>query len=452
MDDVDELFDELTRSARHGLDGATAAENPETRREQLGVAVRALTRLWAEMNPEFDGDAYYPVSWLVGRHWSAIVAGRNGAEVVSASWPDGGEARHASVDFSSEIGALCADLAGEPLFGARELLHSNMLAWFIDAEPSVSNVFAAWSRREIGIPAARTQREKYSFDLIVQTSDRAPVVVENKVFSAVDPEQLERYTPVALKHLNPEPVFVLLSLIDPGWDSDQAIFGGRAWQRRSYGELGAALQLAAEHLSGEDSTYRQETLRRYGGVLMTLDSLALKVTSIVPGDPFLLPDDWVADLEAVRLRTAFSKLRSQRMAQLLAGAGVDGVSGDVSRGEPLLEQFWDVPDSDGDTIGWQVQGRQWRLAVRVGAEPNGRGRSKEHRAMRERYVEERYADYFRFDSIAGPLVAKDHEGWRAFSPDFVYRYRLLDPTTTVDDLSHLAREARRAANSYLSAS
>jgi hypothetical protein len=207
-----------------------------------------------------------------------------------------------------------------------------------------------------------------------------------------------------------------------------------------------------EHLAGEDLTYRQELLRRHGDVLMTLDSLAHKVTSIVSSDPYRLPDDWVADLDAVRLRTAFSKLRSQRVAQLLAEAGLDDVSGDVSRGEPLLEQFWEVLRSDGDTIGWQVQGRQWRLALRVGAERNGRGRSKEDRGLRERYVEERYGDYFSFDSISGPLAAKDHEGWRAFSPDFVYRYRLLDPATTVDDLAHMAREAARAANSYLSGS
>lgn len=450
MEDVDQLFDELTRTARRGLDAAAAAESPDTRREQLGVAVRAITRLWAEMNPQFDGDAFYPVSWLIGRHWSAIVAGRNGAENVSHSWPAAGEARHAGVDVTSEIGPLCADLAGEPLFGARELLHSNLLSWFIDAEPSVANVFAAWSRSEPGIPPARTQREKYSFDLIVQTVDRAPLVVENKVFSAVDPDQLERYTPVALTHLHPEPVFVLLSLIDPGWGSDQAIFGGRAWQRRSFGELGAALQLAAEHLAGEDLPYRQELLRRYAGLLMTLDTLAHKVTSIGPGDPYRLPDDWVADLDAVRLRTAFSKLRSQRVAQLLVATGLEGVSGDVSRGEPLLEQFWNVPDSDGDTIGWQAQGRQWRLAVRVGSERNGRGREKEDRGRRERYVEERYGDLFRFDRVTGPLVAKDHEGWRAFSPDFVYRYRLLDPNTTVDDLSHLAREAARVAHPYVS--
>jgi hypothetical protein len=94
MDEIDHLFEEMTRTAGRALHGAAVAEEPDARREQVGVAVRALTRLWAETNPEFDGDAYCPVSWLIGRHWSAIVAGRNSAEDVSPSWPASDRSRH----------------------------------------------------------------------------------------------------------------------------------------------------------------------------------------------------------------------------------------------------------------------------------------------------------------------------------------------------------------------
>ena len=39
---------------------------------RLGLAVRALTRIWSDANPTFDGDAWYPVSYLLGEHWNEI--------------------------------------------------------------------------------------------------------------------------------------------------------------------------------------------------------------------------------------------------------------------------------------------------------------------------------------------------------------------------------------------
>lgn len=44
----------------------------EARHEQLGFAVRAITRMWAQANPEFDRDAWYPVSYMLSEHWDRI--------------------------------------------------------------------------------------------------------------------------------------------------------------------------------------------------------------------------------------------------------------------------------------------------------------------------------------------------------------------------------------------
>lgn len=80
MDGNDQISDDDLEGAIEALSRAISIEKPDERREQLGRAVRTVTRLWALANPEFDRDAWYPVSYMLSEHWSQICTHMENAE------------------------------------------------------------------------------------------------------------------------------------------------------------------------------------------------------------------------------------------------------------------------------------------------------------------------------------------------------------------------------------
>lgn len=80
MDGNDQISDKDLASAIEALARAISIERPDDRREELGRAVRTVTRLWALANPGFDQDAWYPVSYMLTEHWSQIRAHMENAE------------------------------------------------------------------------------------------------------------------------------------------------------------------------------------------------------------------------------------------------------------------------------------------------------------------------------------------------------------------------------------
>src|SRR4051794_21666905 len=102
-----------------------------------------------------------------------------------------GHARERSVtpmdETTTELRDLCALLDGEPLFhaslGSKELFHSNMLEWFTTHHrEAAAQAFDSWTSPSPGTPWQRTQREWRHLDLVVHLAERAPLVIENKVF------------------------------------------------------------------------------------------------------------------------------------------------------------------------------------------------------------------------------------------------------------------------------
>lgn len=72
MTDHHPISDDDIRDVTRWLEEALSAINPEERHERVGSAVRALTRVWATANPDFSGDAWYPVSFMLTEHWDQI--------------------------------------------------------------------------------------------------------------------------------------------------------------------------------------------------------------------------------------------------------------------------------------------------------------------------------------------------------------------------------------------
>lgn len=115
----------------------------------------------------------------------------------------------------------CSNLWSEPLFhlslNSKELFHSNLLAWFIETYPNEAGlVFGRWVSRQGGVDGPRVQRVRAHLDLAVELPGLNPFVIENKVFSPPDEEQLGVYAPGSLAGLEAL-TLLLLSLNDPGW-------------------------------------------------------------------------------------------------------------------------------------------------------------------------------------------------------------------------------------------
>jgi hypothetical protein len=96
--------------------------------------------------------------------------------------------------------------------------------------------------------------------------------------------------------------------------------------------------------------------------------------------------------------------------------------------QPLMEAFMFC--KNGDRIGWQLQGNQFRLAIKTGVHI---GRSAESRDLRFDHVSRNYEGWFDFTEIPALIgkpvsvnSSKEKSGsFTEYQPDFVYRYRNL---------------------------
>ncbi len=101
------ITEDQIRQVMGRLNKALVATSAEDRHDEVGRAVQALTRLWADVKPDFDGDALYPISTMliehrteISGHMSAIDPEQMG-ELAADDEIDG---RHASsVDDGSNV-------------------------------------------------------------------------------------------------------------------------------------------------------------------------------------------------------------------------------------------------------------------------------------------------------------------------------------------------------------
>jgi hypothetical protein len=338
---------------------------------------------------------------------------------------------------AERVSSLCAALDDEPLLHlslhSRELFHSNVLAWFINRFPDQAHeVFGSWF-----LSGARGKliagREVKHYDLLITDSESsASVIVENKVFSALQRDQLDRYA----KQPAPETSFVCLSLLDPKWEADRYSSAGGEWTYRSYHEIVEGLASAASAMKQREP-FAGDVLEHYANLIRLLLELCDVVARVDVDSPIALPTGVRSDLEQVRLHGSFAKLRSHVILGELTARAQKGTlpvqfKADFTNGQTLIEGFVEVPRL-GDQVGWQLQGTQFRRAVIVGP-GHGRGRDPGDRARREEYVRARYPEWFNFGEVARELgVAEPIRPYQflGFKPAFVYQYCRVPDSLTV---------------------
>jgi hypothetical protein len=346
-----------------------------------------------------------------------------------------------------DLTALVARLQQEPLWraalGSHELFHSNMLEYLATAFPSEADVvlrLEADSSAGLG----SVLRERRHLDLVVDLPGRRPVVIENKLFDVPDPRQLEGYARNIQSLSLRDPSLVLLSLMGETQPPDR----GARWSYLSYGELGRRLGDAFDPGGG----FAEQLMVHWGGLCSTLQELATVLG--LTDDPeelfeLRLSPGERESVASARLAPFTAKLRSYQLLGRIqhalgdVGARASLVAG-YTNGSGLVEGFVSV--APGEEVGWQLQGSQWRLAVRFAPGTPLHGRGAAMRGRREDYVREHYADHFDFDVVRDVGIALAGKPSRLeflhFAPDFVYRRRqLADPT--VDQLENLVVRTTR---------
>jgi hypothetical protein len=347
----------------------------------------------------------------------------------------------------------------EPLLpaslGAKELFHSNLLAWMCQRFPEQArSVLRPWLVRADVARPDRVRREFRHLDLVIEFSGYRPLVIENKLTALPDEEQLLRYTVGALSGLRPEPTLLLLSLADPGWRAGRKRIGGHGWSHVSYGDLGERLAAVFWKQSGFDG----QVMAHEAAFAYLLHSVVDEVGVKAGSEPYQLPPATVRHLADIGLSETIGKTRgSQVMRRIEAVYARDGVQPTwtevtVSHGQPVLSAYW--RKTNGDSVGWQQQGRQWRLAMILASL---QGRTTRHISARERYAaaHQEWFDFAPFcqvlrvsESDVTARTAAGPDGWQRFNPDFVYRYRLLPATTTVNQYVRTARAYGHAAQAW----
>ncbi|MGH3767041.1 MAG: hypothetical protein ACRDTX_18115 [Pseudonocardiaceae bacterium] len=326
------------------------------------------------------------------------------------------------------------DLVFALSLGSKELFHTNLLGWFAQHQPSVgAALLREWDPH--AEPALlRARREWRHLDLVLEevaadgTPGQARVVVENKMFALPDLDQLRDYGRVINTDLKGAPSLVLLSLADPGWPTSRWDDGaGNVWRHVTYTSLAEVLAAVAHP---QDTDYFP--LATLTGWMTTVDRLG-RLSELVcqpgPAEPVLLPQELSSRLAEIRLDAPVQKLRAHHVATELRRLLGDPLPEDVSvsasltNGLGLVEAF--VRVGDNIEAGWQLQGTQWRMAVRVGKDHPlyGRGDKDDPRA---RLADQSGWMTFRdgpFEGLpARPVPRVGTPDVCKFSPNFVYRY------------------------------
>lgn len=358
---------------------------------------------------------------------------------------------------SEGVEAICSALRAEPLFHlslhSKELFHSNLLGWLCETHPpAAQQLFARW------VPARatsqlRVQRERNHLDLAVELPGLAPFVIENKVFAPPDDAQLDEYSAGNLAALE-DPTLLLLSLGAPLWDSSTyRSKAGFAWRHISYRDLADGIDDLASAITGFDG----DLVAHYCTFIRALDELASAAGAVEADEAIAIDAATAKLLQDIRLHDAIGKLRARvaiaaarvHTTVLLPAVPIRWEAA-FTNAQPLVAAFLDR--GDGDWLGWQYQGNQWRVVVIT---DKHYGRTEELRVLRHAYVDQRYADWFDFTAIQDltgrptdivpPTEARG--SYNSYNPDFVYRYRSI-PGLTRNELITLSHHYLTAAANW----
>ncbi len=349
-------------------------------------------------------------------------------------------------------------LKGSPVFamslGAKELFHSNFLAWFWNNYSG--HAMAAFSGWMGGIPKQAAfkaaEREKNNFDLTISFSGDHKLVIENKVKAVPSKAQLEEYSRKLSNEKHPEKIeCLMLSLTPPrfcGTGKSITIDGGGnrnfTWGCMSYCQLADALQEASNSITGYDGCI----LKDYIASIRALSEL-VNNSLVEQGQSFFCESGDFSDL---RITDVIRKLRYGQLVEAVSAklptsktdlSGKDFLKG--SHGDVFLHSFmtrslggFDLkyivsPEQGPFVVGIQIQGSDLRLFVEtIGGKVN-LGNVAEELLNKKAW--------FDFSQVCGSgNIRPDSQkkgNFLKFGGTFLYRAKALPKNMNLEELSDL---------------
>lgn len=298
----------------------------------------------------------------------------------------------------TECQRIVSLLGSSPLFnvslGAKELFHSDFLAWLCEKYPQeAGRIFARFLKEpQVACDGLRARREKRHVDLSLLYRNGETLVIENKVKSLPSKEQLEE---ISAGCRNPATTsFLLLSLVPPpflspaeGVDKGHVLCDGARWQLLSYGQLALDLRAIVPQIG---DTYHRALVEDYIRFIQGLDELqsALAIDWANDQSNFFIPDGQMKLLRSIRIHDLVDKLRFsqllRRIGDLLREQGFNVSYGKVlanhRAGDIVLDTgmtngaalalfkyvLVDAPQPSSSVIlGVEAQGEKFRIAVEM---------------------------------------------------------------------------------------
>lgn len=384
------------------------------------------------------------------------------------------------------FGKILEYLNALPIFkmslGSKELFHSNFLEylWSLDKERFINLINILFGRDVLAEDANNYElsREKENFDICIYHNEGKKiiydVIIENKVKSIPNREQLDGYVEKVVNHKqNQTANYLLLSLITDFPDKDDIIKGG-GWTIVNYQNLHKAISSCYAGLEDKNSVYIQDYLE-FAELMQDLEQ------AIAP-ENFTDETLWPAydDYKQYRLHDLYIKLRGLKfMYMLKAKLGKANITSDIVPigGYKLREYYNTLCDKDKKDVylNWNVfnavgqiaafihngskeiyeiviQGDQYRHGINYYDETDSNLKSlinsKSDEAIEEiwsKVCENDFIKNYYWDGKSEALNTKYKKGkeYCQYKPDYVYRYlnisqlkisTLLD--RMVEDIKH----------------
>lgn len=280
--------------------------------------------------------------------------------------------RTGDLEASNEIVHALREMASEPLFelsmSSRELFHSNFLSWLVRTHQKAGRSLVG---DLLGDPGPeheilRVDREKHDVDLHLYSTSGDDIWVEMKIGAIPAAAQLLRYADKLSTSQRPQR-FVLVSL--------QPLTRLPApWVSVDLSELAGAMRTAAQQV--QDGFARDLVLHE-ALLLNQLSSLGSHVDAAAHLDAsWFMPAEVQTVIREVRAGTIVEKLRSGLVLNHLTVAYSDPkleFAAGLTNGTGVVEVRKAL--CDGRTVGWQLQGPQYRLFAES-ERPSKRGASQ----------------------------------------------------------------------------
>lgn len=341
-----------------------------------------------------------------------------------------------------KLKATLFELSSDPLahlmVSHRELFHSNILAWFFAFfEEEADEVFGRMSSTDaLSNSPRQVHREKQNIDLLLTWPNRGTVLIENKIFSIPREEQLARYG----EGQDQRTSCWLLSMIDPGWQNDVRRIGQHEWRLKGYWDLGSEIEAS---LSATPYSFERELMLRYAAMVKRLATLTQLVSPKSDSDLVELEADQRNALESSRFGSGMEKVRAAYTMKAI----IEHLPSDVehrekiefTNGTSLLECFYPTADDPTVELGWQLQGGQFRLAMRS-SRPIYDERQLTAAGESATALHPQHFSFSDLDAALGTShtnVMPRDSGFNGYRPNFVYRYKKA-PGLTISQLKAAA--------------